>query len=222
MLIHGIAGSSGTWVPVHAAAGRAPHGDRARPARPRRVGQAPRRLQPRRLRLRRPRPPRRCSATTGPRSSATASAAASPCSSPTSSRRWCERLVLVGSGGLGKEVSPLLRALSAPGTEYVLPVVLSTRSSTASLGAVGRRRRPARAAGRPVPRPRSGTRTPASPTPGPSGPSSTRSGPSSTLAGQRVSARDRLYLAARRAHPDRVGRPRQRHPRRARATSPTS
>jgi pimeloyl-ACP methyl ester carboxylesterase len=40
---------------------------------------------------------------------------------------WCERLVLVGSGGLGKEVSPLLRALSAPGAEYVLALVLNER-----------------------------------------------------------------------------------------------
>ena len=39
----------------------------------------------------------------------------------------CERLVLVGSGGLGKEVSPLLRALSAPGVEYVLPLALARR-----------------------------------------------------------------------------------------------
>ncbi len=34
----------------------------------------------------------------------------------------CQRLVLVSSGGLGDEVSGLLRALSAPGMEYVLPV----------------------------------------------------------------------------------------------------
>ena len=54
VMIHGIAGSSGTWVPRHAAAGRAVHGDRPRPARSRRVGQAPRRLQPRRLRVGRP------------------------------------------------------------------------------------------------------------------------------------------------------------------------
>ncbi len=32
----------------------------------------------------------------------------------------CERLVLVSSGGLGREVNGLLRALSAPGSEYVL------------------------------------------------------------------------------------------------------
>lgn len=35
----------------------------------------------------------------------------------------CERLVLVSSGGLGREVSLMLRALSLPGAEYVLPVV---------------------------------------------------------------------------------------------------
>src|SRR6187401_940644 len=50
--------------------------------------------------------------------------------------QMCERLVLVGSGGLGKEVSPLLRALSAPGTEYVLPVVLAPQLHDV-VGAVG-------------------------------------------------------------------------------------
>src|SRR4051812_25468926 len=39
----------------------------------------------------------------------------------------CERLVLVGSGGLGKEVNPLLRVISAPGSEYILPLVLTPR-----------------------------------------------------------------------------------------------
>ena len=37
----------------------------------------------------------------------------------------CDRLVLVASGGLGKEVSPLLRAVSLPGSELVMPVLLS-------------------------------------------------------------------------------------------------
>jgi pimeloyl-ACP methyl ester carboxylesterase len=37
----------------------------------------------------------------------------------------CERLVLVGSGGLGREVSLLLRALTFPGFEYVFPLVCS-------------------------------------------------------------------------------------------------
>ncbi len=35
----------------------------------------------------------------------------------------CERLVLVGSGGLGREVNLLLRALTFPGAEYVFPLV---------------------------------------------------------------------------------------------------
>ncbi len=35
----------------------------------------------------------------------------------------CERLVLVSSGGLGREVSFILRALSLPGAELVLPIV---------------------------------------------------------------------------------------------------
>src|SRR5437763_5577179 len=39
----------------------------------------------------------------------------------------CERLALVASGGLGKEVSALLRVVSAPGSEYVLPLVLTPR-----------------------------------------------------------------------------------------------
>jgi pimeloyl-ACP methyl ester carboxylesterase len=39
----------------------------------------------------------------------------------------CERLVLVASGGLGKEVALLLRAVSLPGSELVMPVILSTQ-----------------------------------------------------------------------------------------------
>jgi pimeloyl-ACP methyl ester carboxylesterase len=38
-------------------------------------------------------------------------------------RDYCERLALIGSGGLGPELSPVLRILSAPGAELVLPVV---------------------------------------------------------------------------------------------------
>jgi pimeloyl-ACP methyl ester carboxylesterase len=37
----------------------------------------------------------------------------------------CERLVLVSSGGLGREVSPLLRGLSVPGIEQLFPLVCS-------------------------------------------------------------------------------------------------
>jgi pimeloyl-ACP methyl ester carboxylesterase len=35
----------------------------------------------------------------------------------------CERLVLVGSGGLGREVNWLLRLLAFPGVEYALPIL---------------------------------------------------------------------------------------------------
>jgi pimeloyl-ACP methyl ester carboxylesterase len=38
----------------------------------------------------------------------------------------CERLVLVGSGGLGREVNLLLRALTFPGVDYVFPLVCSS------------------------------------------------------------------------------------------------
>jgi pimeloyl-ACP methyl ester carboxylesterase len=37
----------------------------------------------------------------------------------------CERLILVDAGGLGREVSWMLRLVTLPGAEYVLPVVFS-------------------------------------------------------------------------------------------------
>jgi pimeloyl-ACP methyl ester carboxylesterase len=40
---------------------------------------------------------------------------------------FCERLVLVDSGGLGPEVHPLLRAASLPGAELVLPLIAHSR-----------------------------------------------------------------------------------------------
>jgi pimeloyl-ACP methyl ester carboxylesterase len=54
-----------------------------------------------------------------------------------------ERLVLVGSGGLGKEVAFLLRALAVPGIEYVVPPVFTPKLARAGarmtswLGKVG-------------------------------------------------------------------------------------
>jgi pimeloyl-ACP methyl ester carboxylesterase len=50
----------------------------------------------------------------------------------------CERLVLVASGGLGREVSWILRAASLPGAELVLPVVANRylRAVGLSLGRV--------------------------------------------------------------------------------------
>jgi pimeloyl-ACP methyl ester carboxylesterase len=38
-----------------------------------------------------------------------------------------ERLVLVSSGGLGREITPLLRAASLPGSELVLPLLVNGR-----------------------------------------------------------------------------------------------
>jgi hypothetical protein len=38
-------------------------------------------------------------------------------------RDYCERLVLISNGGLGPDLSWMLRILSAPGVELVLPVV---------------------------------------------------------------------------------------------------
>jgi pimeloyl-ACP methyl ester carboxylesterase len=42
----------------------------------------------------------------------------------------CERLGLVSSGGLGREVSPLLRAATLPGAEFVLPLIAANWSRT--------------------------------------------------------------------------------------------
>ena len=42
---------------------------------------------------------------------------------PHQHRDYCERLALIGSGGLGPDLSPVLRFLSAPGAELVLPIV---------------------------------------------------------------------------------------------------
>ena len=39
----------------------------------------------------------------------------------------CERLVLVASGGLGRDISGLLRAASVPGAELVLPLLVNDR-----------------------------------------------------------------------------------------------
>jgi pimeloyl-ACP methyl ester carboxylesterase len=39
----------------------------------------------------------------------------------------CERLVLVDSGGLGREVTPILRAATLPGAEVVLPLIAHRR-----------------------------------------------------------------------------------------------
>lgn len=53
----------------------------------------------------------------------------------------CDRLVLVASGGLGSDVSPILRGLSLPGAEYLLSVVTHhrTRDSLTRLGSLAAR-----------------------------------------------------------------------------------
>ena len=47
---------------------------------------------------------------------------------------FAERLVLVSSGGLGREVHLLLRAATLPGAELVLPVIASQRLHAAGFG----------------------------------------------------------------------------------------
>jgi pimeloyl-ACP methyl ester carboxylesterase len=59
----------------------------------------------------------------------------------------CERLALIDSGGLGREVNILLRAATLPGAEYVLPLLAATRVLDAGrlagglLGRIGLRAR---------------------------------------------------------------------------------
>ena len=48
---------------------------------------------------------------------------------------YCERLVLVSSGGLGREVSLALRAATLPGAELVLPVIINGRVRDAGMAA---------------------------------------------------------------------------------------
>lgn len=50
---------------------------------------------------------------------------------------YCERIVLVDAGGLGREVSLALRAATLPGAEFVLPVIASTKVRDAG-SAIGR------------------------------------------------------------------------------------
>ena len=107
----------------------------------------------------------------------------------------CERLVLVSAGGLGEEVNLILRALTAPGTEYVLPVAFQPviRSGVETVTGWC-----ARLGLRPAPSTVEMWRAYTSLID-----SSTRTAFLHTLRsvvdlrGQRVSAADRLYLAAR-------------------------
>jgi pimeloyl-ACP methyl ester carboxylesterase len=107
--------------------------------------------------------------------------------------RLCERLVLVSSGGLGQEVSWILRALAFPGVEFVMPILFP--SFVRDVGnAVGRR---ARRFGLRAPGFEEQWRSYASLTD-----SETREAFLKTLravvdrGGQAVSAHDRLYLSS--------------------------
>lgn len=106
----------------------------------------------------------------------------------------CERLVLASSGGLGGEVNLLLRALALPGAEYVLPLACTTWIHDAVASIVGGLRFVGLRPSRNVVEVWRSYGSLADP--------STRTAFLHTLrsvidpAGQRVSARDRLYLAS--------------------------
>jgi pimeloyl-ACP methyl ester carboxylesterase len=105
----------------------------------------------------------------------------------------CERLVLIDSGGLGREVNALLRAATLPGAEFVLPLLASSglidagRAVSRFLGRFGLR------VGTDVEEMARGHASLSDP--------AARAAFVHTLraivdpSGQRVSARDRLYLA---------------------------
>jgi pimeloyl-ACP methyl ester carboxylesterase len=106
----------------------------------------------------------------------------------------CQRLVLVASGGLGKEVTPLLRAVALPGAELVMPVVLSARIHRALLALGSGLRR----LGLRLDDPKSDLWDSYTTLTSPEGRLAflTTVREVIDLAGQRVSATDKLYLAA--------------------------
>ena len=108
---------------------------------------------------------------------------------------YTERLVLVSSGGLGKEVHPLLRAAALPGAELVLPLIVRDWAIGAGAAVAGFLGRFGLRPGPTSPRRRAAT--PRSPTATRARRSCTRCARSIDLEGQRVSATDRLYLAER-------------------------
>ena len=106
----------------------------------------------------------------------------------------CERLVLVASGGLGKEVNALLRAVALPGAEYVLPVLLTPWLRLRAETAGGFLRRLGWRPGSRFDQVWRSYTTLTSPEGQRAFVHTVRS--VIDVAGQRVSARDRLYLAA--------------------------
>lgn len=106
----------------------------------------------------------------------------------------CERLVLVSSGGLGREVHGLLRAATLPGSELVLPLLASARVLEAGRRLSGLLARVGLRAGTDLEEMARGHASLAD--------AGARRAFVHTLrsivdpCGQRVSARDRLYLSA--------------------------
>jgi len=106
----------------------------------------------------------------------------------------CGRLVLVASGGLGREVSPLLRAVALPGAEWVLPL-LAHRRVVGGAAVVGRLLRRLPVLSRPdVAEAARGFASLSETDARTAFMHTARS--VIDLRGQRVDARDRLYLAA--------------------------
>ena len=106
---------------------------------------------------------------------------------------YVERMALISSGGLGREVHPLLRAAMLPASEWVLPLIAQR--------VAGQRRRGVSSVlpgwvSRQVPTsPSSPAAMPPSPMRAPATPSSTRCAASSTTTASESRALDRLYLA---------------------------
>jgi pimeloyl-ACP methyl ester carboxylesterase len=105
-----------------------------------------------------------------------------------------ERLVLVSSGGLGREVNPLLRAATLPGSELVLPLLSNRHVRSVGLAGAGLLGRLGFRAGSDLAEMATGHNSLADP--------ETRHAFLDTLRsvvdyrGQRVTATDKLYLAA--------------------------
>ena len=195
LLIHGITSSADAWRAVMPGARRAPHGDRAGPARPRRARRS------RAATTRSAPTPAACatcwprSATSARRSSGTRSAAASRCSSPTSSPSASSASCSSPAAASAARSTSMLRAATLPGAE--LGAAAAPRRGRRD--GAGRGARAARAARPPHRAPTSrGMRARARLAQRPARPAARSSTPrarSSTPAGQRVSATDRLYLA---------------------------
>ena len=129
-----------------------------------------------------------------------------------------ERLVLVSSGGLGPDVSPILRAAALPGAD----LFISRHGRRRAAGRLAARPRPRRASAcGPAPTsPRSRAATPRSPTPSAARPSSRPCARWSAPTASGSPPLDRLYLAEALpllivwgdARPDHPGRPRPKRP----------